>query len=155
MKELSIIYNETKSPFEKIICVSVNQYIIALKLDETCKTNENILDVDDKIFVKFRYNKAFVIEIFNKFTNESINSIPSDHGNSFICDKGKYITVNDYDENCPENAIYESLHNIKPRCWTDECFKWTVKIHNAVNIKLNNSIVSFNDAKKLIQNEKN
>src|SRR5271169_748336 len=87
---------------DKIVYKSADKYIITLKLEHSdadpCKTNENRKNIIDPLYAKYRCNRAFVVEIRNKFTNNLIDSIKSNYDDSFIYTQGKYITVDNYDE---------------------------------------------------------
>lgn len=80
----------------KLAYKSARNCVIALRL-EKCKTNENRSNVFDAMHATFRCDKAFVIDISNKFTNESIVCIASDHDNFFIYERNKYVTVDNFD----------------------------------------------------------
>src|SRR5271170_5421045 len=82
---------------DKLVYKSAGEYIITLRL-ENSKTNENRSDVVDHMFAKFRCDRAFVVEIRGKFTDELIPEIGSDNDSKFIYRQGEYVSVNDYDE---------------------------------------------------------
>lgn len=94
----------------KIVYKSADQYIITLKLENyktpsnLYKTNENRNNIINPVYAKFRCNRAFVIDICHKFTDEVIDSIKSDYDSSFIYISGKYVIVDDYDDD--HNKIY-------------------------------------------------
>lgn len=81
----------------RIVYKSVGQYVISLKLDDECKTNENRKYIFDPMYAKNRCDRAYVVDILNKFTKESIDSIESDFDETFVYVRNKYITVDDYD----------------------------------------------------------
>lgn len=97
------MFPESLDVSDKIVYKSAGDYIITLKLKD-CKTNENRDDVFDRMYAKYRCDRAFVVDIINKFSNESIDSIQSDHDGDFIYISNEHITIENYDDDI--NNIY-------------------------------------------------
>ena len=56
----------------------------------------------NKLYAKYRTNRAFVCEIYDKDIKENINNISSDRDNNFKYIVGQYIEEIKYDENINE-----------------------------------------------------
>lgn len=80
---------------------SIGNYIIELEIDTTIANNLN-RKVVDKNHAKYRCEKAFVIKIYDKYTEEEVSSVKDSHDPHFIYEKDKYIYVLNYDYNIDE-----------------------------------------------------
>lgn len=69
---------------------------------------------------------------------------------AFIANFGKQIPR--FMTGCPCNEFWNKwIKENPPRYGVNEYFEWTVKAHNAVNIKLGKPVMSLEDARKTMQ----
>jgi hypothetical protein len=71
--------------------------IIELDIDTSAHTNIS-RTVKDKNNAKYRCDRARVVKIYNKFTEQPFISIPSDFDNGFIYHVGSIVTESAYNE---------------------------------------------------------
>lgn len=82
-----------------IVYKSAGAYIITLELLQDSKTNLNRSNIKFFNYASFRTDKAKVISICHKLTNNAIQEINSDNDPLFIYKINKIIHAKDYDEN--------------------------------------------------------
>lgn len=117
---------------------SADQNIIELDIDLSSVTTNLNRNVIDKKFAKFRCNKAFVVDIYDKFSNQKLECVYSDYDKNFRYEKGQYVDVLEYEENeniicdkgihfylTKEAAYYHNLNKILKlngtyKKWTDD-----------------------------------
>jgi len=84
---------------------SANNSIIELEINKSTRTNLNRKVINSN-HARYRTEIAFVTKIYNKFSRKEINHIESDVDKSCIYYKGKYISVDNYDNN--NDIVYTS-----------------------------------------------
>ncbi len=62
----------------KLRYASANRFVVVLQLMDDSKTDEDRSDAVNPNFARFRTNKAKVVKIYDKVTNEEINEVQSD-----------------------------------------------------------------------------
>lgn len=115
---------------QRTVYKSAGNYIVTLKLDSSCKTNENRKNIIDPMYAKYKCDKAYVDDIRHKNTNKQIDCIKSDYDRNFSYIRGEISTVENYDNSkvC-SNGIHYYLSYGAAFCY-----------------KFNDKICSCNDA---------
>lgn len=87
--------------------------------------------------------------LWNELHRQAYNHNGTDDS-AFIAKFGKQIPR--FMTGCPCNEFWNKwIKENPPRYGVGEYFEWTVKCHNAVNIKLGKPIMSLEDARKTMQ----
>jgi antitoxin component YwqK of YwqJK toxin-antitoxin module len=99
----SLELHKTKYPTsEGYVFKSCNtKFIVVLKKLPDTKTNESRSNVKDPLYAKFRANKLLVVDIINKFTNNTINADATStyKNNTITYKKDTIVQVDDFEEN--------------------------------------------------------
>ena len=110
---------------------SAQNCIVKLRLDlddPTTKTNLDRTNItnDDSLYAKYRTNKAFVLEIYDKDTKKQMNEINSDYSNKFKYRVDESIQENKYDDNL-EKVNTTGIHFFLSE---EVAYFWNKKMYN-------------------------
>ena len=116
-----------------IVYKSSGNYIIKLRIDledDETKTNLNRTNVEecDKMFARYRTNKAFVMEIYDKDTKTQITEIYSEYTPSFKYTVGAYVYENTYDDDASKTTV-AGIHFFLVE---EIAFYWNKQIANGI-----------------------
>jgi antitoxin component YwqK of YwqJK toxin-antitoxin module len=81
-----------------LIYKSAGFFLITMKLLDDSRTNLERENIVSKDHAQFRTDKACVISIQNKYTNEFTQSVKSDYDINFVYKKGSIVNVNNFEK---------------------------------------------------------